>query len=114
MRVAFSDPQGSRAWRVLPYAGPVALFVLALLGGIVGPVSAATTAFTATLAVTLFHLVGILPLRQGRTRTGDLETGPGYVELKNVGGRSQRIDARSIIGGTTARTSKGIHQITAA
>ena len=108
MRVAFSDPQGSRAWRVLPYAGPVALFVLALLGGIVGPVSAATTAFTATLAVTLFHLVGILPLRQGRTRTGDLETGPGYVELKNVGGRSQRIDARSIIGGTTARTSKGI------
>jgi hypothetical protein len=108
MRVAFSDPQGSRRWRMLPYAGPVALFVLALLGGIVGPISGATTAFTATLAVTLFHLVGILPLRQGRTRMGDLETGPGYIELKNVGGRSQRIDAKSIIGGTTARTSKGV------
>ena len=108
MRVAFSDPQGSRRWRMLPYAGPVALFVLALLGGFVGPVPGATAAFTATLAVTLFHLVGILPLRQGRMRTGELETGPGYVELKKVGARSQRIDARSIVGGTTARTGKGI------
>jgi hypothetical protein len=108
MRVAFSDPQGSRRWRMLPYAGPVALFVLALLGGFVGPLSGVTAAFTATLAVALFHLVGILPLRQGRMRTADLETGPGYIDLKNAGARSQRIDARAIVGGTTARTGKGI------
>jgi hypothetical protein len=108
MRVAFSDPQGSRRWRMLPYAGPVALFVLAILGGIFLPISGVTAAFTAVLAVSLFHLVGILPLRQGRVRAGDLETGPGYVTIKNAGTRSQRIDARSIIGGTTARTRNGI------
>lgn len=108
MRVAFSDPQGSRRWRMLPYAGPVALFVLALLGGFAGPLSGTTAAFTATLAVALFHLVGILPLRQGRMRPGELETGPGYIELKNVRARSQRIDAKAIVGGTTARTRNGI------
>lgn len=108
MRVAFSDPQGSRLRRMLPYAGPVALFLLALLGGFVGPMDGATAAFTAALAVTLFHLVGIMPLRQARMRMGELETGPGYIALKNVGARSQRIDARSIVGGTTARTGNGI------
>jgi len=93
---------------MLPYAGPVALFVLALLGGFVGPISGVTAAFTATLAVALFHLVGILPLRQGRMREGELETGPGYIALKDGRARSQRIDARSIVGGTTARTRTGI------
>lgn len=93
---------------MLPYAGPVALFVLAILGGSVLPISGVTAAFTAVLAVSLFHLVGVLPLRQARMRAGDLETGPGYVTIKNAGIRSQRIDARSIIGGTTARTRNGI------
>ena len=49
-----------------------------------------------------------LPFRQGRVRTAELVTGPGYIEIKKAGTRAQRIDARSINGGTTARTSKGI------
>jgi hypothetical protein len=108
MRVAFSDPQGSRLRRRLPYAGPIALFVLALFLGFGGIVAGETSALLATLAATLFHFVGILPLRQGRVRMGELETGPGYVALTKAGARSQRIDARAIVGGTTARTSSGI------
>ena len=38
----------------------------------------------------------------------ELVTGPGFIEIKKAGTRSQRIDARSIVGGTTARTAKGI------
>jgi hypothetical protein len=87
-----------------PYAGPVALFVFACLGVLPG----ITALLTAVLAVALFHLVGIMPLRQGRVRTAELETGPGYIQIKNASTRSQRIDARAIVGGTTARTSKGI------
>lgn len=41
-------------------------------------------------------------------REGELETGPGYIALKDGGARSQRIEARSIVGGTTARTRTGI------
>lgn len=104
MRVAFSDPQGARLWRMLPYAGPVALFLFACAG----PVDGVPAALLAVIAAALFHLVGILPLRQGRMRAGDLETGPGYIAIKNAGARSQRIDAKSIVGGTTARTKNGI------
>lgn len=105
MRVAFSDPQGKRLWRIAPYAGPIALFLFACFGPFLTGVDAV---LTAVLAATLFNVVGIIPLRQTRTRTAELETGPGYVEIKGAGTRSQRIEARSIIGGTTARTSKGI------
>jgi hypothetical protein len=106
MRVAFSDPQGVRLWRMAPYAAPIALFLYACFGPFLLGVPAA---LTAVLAVALFHLVGMMPLRQGRVRTAELETGPGYIEIKKAGTRNQRIDARSIVGGTTARTSaKGI------
>ncbi|MDB4936256.1 MAG: hypothetical protein JWP87_3228, partial [Labilithrix sp.] len=104
MRVAFSDPQGARPWRMAPYAGPLALFVFACFG----PLEGVTAVLTAVLATALFHLVGIMPFRQGLLRTAELETGPGFITIKNAGTRSQRIDARAIIGGTTARTGKGI------
>jgi hypothetical protein len=52
--------------------------------------------------------VGIMPLRQGRTRTAELVAGPGFIEIKKAGTRNQRIAARSIVGGTTARTNKGV------
>jgi hypothetical protein len=104
MRVAFSDPQGKRLWRMVPYAGPIALFLFACLG----PLSTSDSVLTATLAFGLFHLAGILPLRQARVRKAELVTGPGFVTIRNAGTRSQRIDARSIVGGTTARTRSGI------
>ena len=104
MRVAFSDPQGARAWRMVPYAGPLALFLFACFG----PLSGVTAVLTAVLAVGLFHGVGLIPLRQRRLKTAELVAGPGFIELKNAGTRSQRIDARSIVGGTTARTATGV------
>src|SRR5450755_1140024 len=105
MRVAFSDPQGARLWRMLPYAGPVLLFLFACFGPFITGVDAA---LTAVLGVVLFHLVGIMPFRQARLRSAELVAGPGYIEIKKAGTRSQKIEARSIVGGTTARTSKGI------
>ena len=105
MRVAFSDPQGPLLWRLAPYGGPLALFLFACFGPVF---SGGTAALLAFLAITLFNLVGILPLRQGRMRSSDLVTGPGFIEIKKAGTRSQRIDAQAIIGGTTARTATGI------
>jgi len=104
MRVSFSDPQGPRLWRLLPYLAPLGMFLFAC----VGPLSGVPAVLTAVSAFTLFNLVGILPFRQGRLRSSELETGPGFIELKKAGTRTQRIDAKSIIGGTTARTSTGI------
>src|SRR3954467_7946759 len=104
MRVAFSDPQGPNLWRKSPYLGPIALFLFACLG----PISGVPAVLLAVLAVALFHLVGIIPLRQGRVRATALVTGPGFVEIKKAGTRTQRIGAKSIIGGTTARTANGI------
>jgi hypothetical protein len=104
MRVAFSDPQGARLWRMLPYGGPVALFLFACFG----PLTGVTAALTAVAAIALFHGVGLVPLRQRRLKTAELVAGPGFIELKNAGTRSQRIEARSIVGGTTARTATGI------
>jgi hypothetical protein len=104
MRVAFSDPQGAKKWRMLPYAAPFALFLF----GCFGPFSGVTAVLTAVLAIGLFFGVGLIPLRQRRLKTAELVAGPGFIELKNAGTRSQRIDARSIVGGTTARTATGV------
>ena len=104
MRVALSDPQGKRLWRWVPYAGPFALFLFACLG----PLEGVPAVLTGVLAIALGHLVGIVPLRQGRTRTAELVAGPGFIEITKAGSRTQRIEAKSIVGGTTARTRKGI------
>lgn len=104
MRVAFSDPEGKRLWRMVPYAGPIAMFLFACAG----PLGAVDSVLTAVLAVALFHLVGLMPMRQGRVRTAELVTGPGFIQINQAGTRTQKIDARSIVGGTTARTGKGI------
>ncbi len=105
MRVAFSDPQGPLLWRIAPYAAPVVLFLFACFGPVF---NGTTAALVAALAIALFNVVGILPLRQVRVRSSELVTGPGFIEIKKAGTRSQRIDARSIVGGTTARTDTGI------
>jgi hypothetical protein len=105
MRVEFSDPQGARKWRLIPYGVPVALFFFACFGPFITGVNAA---LTAVLSLVLFHALAMVPFRQGRRRMADLETGPGFIDIKHAGTRSQRIEARSIIGGTTARTAKGI------
>jgi hypothetical protein len=87
-----------------PYGGPVALFLFACMG----PFDGVTAFLIAVTSVALFQLLGIIPLRQGRVRSSELVTGPGFIEIKKAGTRNQRIDAKSIVGGTTARTSNGI------
>lgn len=104
MHAAFSDPQGPRAWRVAPYVVPLLLFLFAVFG----PVDGAPAGFTGVFAVTLFNLLGLVGLRQRRSRQARLECGPGYVDVKNAGSRNQRIHARSIVGATTARTKDGV------
>ena len=63
---------------------------------------------TAGMAVSLAHLVGAIPLRQRRLRPCEAVTGPGFIEIKKAGTRTQRINARSIVGATTARTGNGV------
>ena len=104
MRVAFSDPQGPSLWRLVPYGAPLAMVLFAC----VGPLAGVPALLTGVAAFGLFNLVGILPSRQGRLRSSELETGPGFIEIKKAGRRSQRINAKSIVGGTTARTATGI------
>lgn len=105
MRVSFSDPQGPRLLRAAPYLPPLALFALACAAPFWGTI---TALLLAAGTAGLFHAAGMIPLRQGVRRPAELECGPGYVDIKNAGMRSQRIDARMIAGATTARTSKGI------
>lgn len=104
MRVSYSDPQGPRLWRLAPYAAPLLLFLLAIVGAFPG----ATSAVVCAAAYALFHLIGLVPRRQQRMKVADLEAGPGFIAIRNAGLRSQRIDAKSIVGGTTARTSRGV------
>lgn len=104
MRVAFSDPQGLRRWRAARYLPPALLFLLAC----VGPWETSTSIYMGLLAFSFAHLAGMFNLRQSRTRGAELTCGPGHVTITKAGTRSQKIEARSIVGGTTARTSKGI------
>ena len=105
MRVVFSDPQGPRLARLVPYLPPLAMLALVLEG----PWWDGLTAFFGVLlSLGLVALASILPLRQRKARPVELACGPGFVTVKKAGSRNQRIDARSITGATTARTSRGI------
>ncbi|MBS2017611.1 MAG: hypothetical protein JST00_32330 [Deltaproteobacteria bacterium] len=105
MRVSFSDPQGRRLLRAGPYLPPLGLFALACAAPYL---STSAALLGAVGAVGLFHVAGLIPVRQGALRQAELECGPGYVRITKAGLRSQRIDARMISGATTSRTSRGI------
>jgi hypothetical protein len=104
VRAAFSDPQGRKIWRVLPYAIPALLILLAIFG----PIHGETAAVLGFLGYGLLHFVGMLDLRQQRPASAEIECGPGYVRIMNAGPRSQRIAAKDIIGATSARGGSGI------
>jgi hypothetical protein len=103
VRAGFSDPQGRKLWRVLPYA----LTSFALLFAIFGPLHGRPAEVLGFGSYAVLHLLGALRFRQRKPRNAELECGPGYVAVKNVGSRSQRIAAKDIIGATTARTPSG-------
>jgi hypothetical protein len=104
MRVAFTDPQGSMMWRVLPFLGPIATFFFACFG----PLEGATAWMTAFLSLGAINFLGALSFRQRKARAAELEVRPGYVRVKKVGTRNQVIRARDIVGATTTRTREGL------
>ncbi len=105
MRASFSDPQGKPLWRYFPRVASFAIAVFATFGPLLHDKAAFSTAL---LALSAFCLASALPLRQRRPIVAELVMGPGYVEIKGAGTRNQRIEAKAIVGGTTARTTRGI------
>ncbi|MBX3226137.1 MAG: hypothetical protein KIT84_28810 [Labilithrix sp.] len=103
MRIGFTDPQGLKRWRVAPYLLPLLAF-LAVFLPIESDVYGASMLFFSAL---LFNLVGMIPWQQQTPRNAELECGAGYIEIKKAGTRNQRIHAKDITGGTSARTKKG-------
>lgn len=104
LRVGFTDPQGPRIWRMLPYLFPILLFLFAIFG----PIEGVAATLLGIGAVTLFNFIGLFSRRQKTVRSADVHVGPGYVEIKKSGSRNQRIVAKDIIGATTARASNGV------
>ena len=105
MRASFSDPQGKPLWRYSPHLASLAVVAFAALGPLLNE---RETWIAELVGTSLFCLACALPLRQRRASLVELATGPGYVEVKKAGTRNQRIDARSIVGATTARTARAI------
>lgn len=103
MQVGFTDPQGPKRWRVLPYAAAVLSFVL----GAFAPFGPGLSAGLVLLAFALVNAAGLFRFRQQTPRNVELVLGPGFVEIKRAGTRNQKIRAKDITGGTTARTKNG-------
>jgi hypothetical protein len=104
MRAAFLDPKGPPIWRAAPYL-PSALVVLA---GLFGPWSGGTSVLIVIGGLFSLNAAGLVPIRQRNRRTVELVCGPGHVDVKGGVTRTERIDAKSIVGGSTARTRSGL------
>jgi hypothetical protein len=100
MRARIVDPVGPLWSRALPY------LAAALLVGSACAFTAAALPLLA-LAATAFFLAPWLVGRR-RMREAELLLGPGYVDVKRAGLLSQRIDARAIMGASTARLEDGV------
>jgi hypothetical protein len=103
MQVGFTDPQGPKRWRLLPYLGALAVFALGAFVSLPGSLSAVLV----LLGFALFNAVGLFQLRQRTPRNAELVLGPGFIEIKRAGTRNQKIRAKDITGGTSARTKNG-------
>ena len=103
MRVGFTDPHGLKKWRVAPYA----LVALAFAAAFLPIESGVYTSTCVFLSAFLFNFIGVLPLQQKAPRNAELECGAGYIQIKNAGTRNQKIHAKDITGGTSARTKDG-------
>ena len=67
MRARISDPQGPKAWRIVPYVLPI----LALLFAVFGPIRGVPATMTALSAVMLFNILSLVSWRQRRPRPAD-------------------------------------------
>lgn len=100
----FTDPQGRKLWRRLPFVVPL----FALLFAIFGPITGTAATVTGFTAYGILHLLAAFPLRQRKRRQAEIQCGPGYIDVKKAGTRNQRIRARDITGATTARHATGL------
>src|SRR5437868_13772173 len=94
MRVAFTDPQGSMMWRVMPFLGPIATFFFACFG----PFEGSAAWMLAFLSLGAINLLGALSFRQKKARDVELELQPRYIRLKKAGSRDQTIRANDVRG----------------
>ncbi|MBX3203493.1 MAG: hypothetical protein KF764_00430 [Labilithrix sp.] len=99
-----SDPRGPKVWGFVPYGLPLFAFLFAVFG----PISGLPATMIGLSAFGLFNVIGLFDLRQRTPRNAALELGPGYIDVKKAGSRNQRIHAKDIVGGTTARTKTGL------
>src|SRR6185369_5929904 len=99
MQAGFSDPQGPRIWRMVPYLAPVLMLLTAIFAP-PGWVSEVTATMLGIASVAIFNMIGLVGLRQRVPRTAEIECGPGYIEVKKSGSRNQRIAAKDITGAT--------------
>jgi len=104
MRVAFTDPQGSMMWRVMPFLGPIATFFFACFG----PFEGSAAWMLAFLSLGAINLLGAMSFRQKKARDVELELQPGFIRIKKAGSRNQTIRAKDIVGATTTRTRGGL------
>jgi hypothetical protein len=105
MRARFIDPDGRKLWRRLTYAIPFLFLGLGTIPPLEGTVWAVALP---VFSVAVFHLLGIVPNRQTKSRPALIACGPGYIDIQNAGTRNQRIHARQIVGGTTTRAPQGL------
>jgi len=104
MRARFLDPEGRALWRRLTYALPFLFLGLA----IAAPIETEEIRWSlAVFSVALFHGIGVFR-RTAKPRAAELVCGPGYVDVRNAGTKSQRIHAKDLRGGTTTRTEDGL------
>lgn len=103
MQVGFSDPHGPKRWRLLPYLSALAIFG----AGAFLPLPGSFNAGFVLLSFALFNALGLFQPRQKTPRNAELVLGAGYVEIKGAGTRNQKIRAKDITGGTSARTRNG-------
>jgi uncharacterized protein with PIN domain len=104
MRAGFLDPHGRKMWRLVPYVLPL----LVLLFAIFGPIHGLPATMTGLSAWGVLNVLGLVDFRQRKIRMAELECGPGYIDIRKAGTRNQRIYAKEIVGGTTARTANGL------
>jgi hypothetical protein len=104
MRVAFTDPQGSMMWRVVPFLAPIAMFFFACFGPLEGTASW-TLAF---LSMGVMNLLGAMSFRQRKPRDAELDVQPGFIRVKKAGTRNQTIRTKDIVGATTTRVRDGL------
>ncbi len=105
MKARLLDQEGPARARAMPY---VVIVTLAAVLGVIGAAVGMWSPWAALLALASPLVAGLLPTSEARRREVTLEPGPGYVDVRDAGSRSQRITAKAVEGASTARTPESV------